>query len=264
MSITAYKAAVAEDTRVLITLEIPDDAITNMNRKDIVNKQTAKHRTNKAFVRQIIDKNGKVYKCAQSINIKKIIYKVGEMVNETTFNMNIDEVCTSGIHFFLDKECAERYDMYIGQMINGKLKSWYDNGQLHTEYIEMYEGNKGIGRSWHINGTLASECTFINRKKHGIERYWYENGLLSYECEYIRGGKYGIEKKWYGNGQLYYTCTYMYGEKHGIERIWYENNKLRLECTYVYGKLDGIMRLWTSYGTLVCQHVYKNNTILKN
>ena len=54
----AYKVAEHYDERVIVTLEIPSDAITNIYRESVVVMATAKHRANKAFVVNIKDDEG--------------------------------------------------------------------------------------------------------------------------------------------------------------------------------------------------------------
>jgi hypothetical protein len=108
-----YKIARHGAKRVLITLEIPEDAKTNLYRPSIVNKETAKYRTNKAKVLKIEDADGKSYDTATTsiYNKKKLTYRVGEVVEEPAFDPMLEVVCTEGIHFFLDKHVAELFEM---------------------------------------------------------------------------------------------------------------------------------------------------------
>ena len=124
-----YKAAFNENTRVVITLEIPDDALTNINRTSVVVKEKAKHRANKVKVLKIEDKQGKEYKTAETgfFREKILVYRVGETLEEPTYDTDIEQVCSRGIHFFLDKTVAEQYE--ILEIENGLLESFYDTGQ---------------------------------------------------------------------------------------------------------------------------------------
>lgn len=208
MSFTAYKAGLAEGgghTRVVITLEIPHDAITNIGRKDIVNKQTATYRTNKAIVRKITDIWGTSYQTAYSLYKKKIAYNVGELVEEPEFDKNIDTVCATGIHFFLNKECAELYQMCKN---NGVFRAWYKNGQL------KYERN------------------FENRTLHGVNKAWYENGQQHFIEHYNDGYLHGNVKDWYENGKLKRDCNYKNGILQRNMKEWSEDGKLISECNY--------------------------------
>ncbi len=143
----AYKSAIHYiRTPVVITLEIPDDAITTMNRSGIVNRQTAKYRTNKAKVLKIEDDAGTEYANATSAfyETKKLTYIPGETIVCDDFDMDLEKVCSTGIHFFLDFTVAKHYKRTAIQ--NGILTAWYDSDQ--TMAVELYE-----------NGTLIQqEC----------------------------------------------------------------------------------------------------------
>lgn len=219
MPITAYKAAFSGEPRVLITLEIPDDAVTNMGRKDIVNKQTAKHRTNKAIVRQITDALGNKYEVAYSINNKKLTYKLGEVIEEPEFNMDMEEVCASGIHFFLEKECAELY--YTYSLKDDIWKSWYDNGQLYRE--TRYNNEEDKLKVWYKNGNLEYEYNYKIEK----ENRWYEDSNPMYEYNYKNGEKNGVQREWYKNGQMFCEHNYENGEQIGLQIEWYYDGNIR-------------------------------------
>ena len=62
--------------------------------------------------------------------------------------------------------------------MEGKYKSWYENGQL-------------LVQTFYRDGKAEGEC-----------KWWYENGQLQ-EQEFYRNGKWEGERKlWYENGQL--------------------------------------------------------------
>ena len=158
-----YKIAKAGETRVVITLEIPDDAVTNMSRKSIVNVDTAKYRTNKAKVLKIEDENGKEYDSAKSFSYdkKSLNYVSNKTIVVDDYDMNLDEVCSSRIHFFLTRRCAELYG--LKKIQNGLYQSWYENGQKYME------------------------CTYLNGERHGLFQCWHKNGNKWDECMYENG-----------------------------------------------------------------------------
>ena len=86
-----YKIAKSFGKRVVITLEIPEDAVTNLKRSNIVNAETAKYRTMKAKVIKIEDSDGKTYNEAVSFNYDKnsITYKLDEELVCHDFDMNL-------------------------------------------------------------------------------------------------------------------------------------------------------------------------------
>ena len=225
-----YKVAQHEG-RVLITLEIPDDAITNMNRKKIVNKQLAKYRTNKAKVLKIEDSNGKEYESATTLcyKVKSLTYTVGETIEEPTFDMDLDIVCSAGIHFFLDREVAEQYENHPR---NGPYKVWYASGGIYQE------------------------CTFKDGKLNGLWKQWHENGQMYEECLYKDDTIDGPYKAWYANGQIYQECTYKDGSVDGLYKTWHENGRIWKERTYKHGTLDGPYKEWYGNGQLYINNIY--------
>ena len=62
----------------------------------------------------------------------------------------------------------------------------------------------GRCRSFHENGQPRGEQNFKNGKRHGIERKWYENGQLEYEWNYKDETLWVVQQRWwYENGQLW-------------------------------------------------------------
>ena len=71
------------------------------------NKLYAKYRTNRAFVCEIYDKDIKEnINNISSDRDNNFKYIVGQYIEEIKYDENINEICTSGIHFFLAEECA--------------------------------------------------------------------------------------------------------------------------------------------------------------
>jgi antitoxin component YwqK of YwqJK toxin-antitoxin module len=207
-----YKAAKVGKTRVLITLDIPDDAITNVDRASVAVKDTAKYRTNKAKVVKIEDDDGKEYTEAVTgfYREKLLTYRLNELVEVSDYDMNLENVCSTGIHFFRTKRVAELYS----------------SGAIET----------GLYQSWHENGEKWVECTYVNGKLEGLYQRWYENGQKLDECTYVNGQREGLYQRWYENGQTFTECTFVNGRKDGLYHHWNENGQKWEECTFVNGK----------------------------
>jgi len=124
-----YKVAVTDtNIGVLVTLEIPDDAITNIYRKNVVNINTAYHRTNKARVIRIEDRFGNEYEYARStMYLKYLWYELNKTVSVDNFYMKLEEVYAPGIHFFLDRERAKY--LLIPPTEGRVYRSWQENGE---------------------------------------------------------------------------------------------------------------------------------------
>ena len=169
----AYKVARAGNKRVIITLEIPEDAKTNIKRNGIVNKYKAQHRCSYAKVIKIEDDQDIQYDFATSGFYSKYLeYKINE-ITESNFDDNLENVYSSGIHFFLEKELAYNFGREI--IRNGLVEDWYDNGSKLSEYNCINGKREGLYQSWYKNGQKSYECNFVNNIK-GICHVWDENG----------------------------------------------------------------------------------------
>ena len=203
-----YKIAQNKDfKRVLVTLEIPKDAKTNLNRRYIANKYTSKYRCNKAKVLKIEDEIQE-YQEANSIYDNTFIYIVGEDVVEKNYDEQNEVICGKGLHFFLDKQVALFYDLDISKMKEGVYCQYYDDGQKMIEFIYKDGKRDGLCRIWHENGKLKEECLFKKGKKEGLYKSWWSNGKTMVECNYLEGKKVGIYKEFNKKGYIEYETTY--------------------------------------------------------
>ena len=188
-----YKVAKSFGKRVVITLEIPEDAITNVKRSNIVNAETAKYRTMKAKVIKIEDSDGKTYDEAVSFNYKNSIkYKLDEELVSHDFDMNLEITCSTGIHFFLTKQIAETYG--LESIENGILTAWHNNGVKESEITFVNNNAQGISYQWYENGKKQCECPMLDGKRHGDCHFWDENGYkrtytFPREKLYVSGGE---------------------------------------------------------------------------
>jgi hypothetical protein len=219
-----YKACKAGDTQVIVTLEIPADAITNMSRSTVVVRETAKHRTDKAKVLKIEDETGREYTHAKSFGYttKSLEYTLHDTICVEDYDMNLEEVCAPGIHYFLEKRCAELYNLNMIQ--NGLYQSWYNDGQKQIE------------------------CTYVNGKRNGLYQVWYSNDQKFVQGHYVNGQRNGLYQEWYSNGQKEEECNYVNGQLDGLYQEWRYNGQKREECHYVNGHRSGLFQVWHGNG----------------
>jgi hypothetical protein len=126
-----------KEVAAAILLEKPlSDFICNESRYSVKNKNMAKFRCNGLNVMIIYDLV--LQKTVNSIDHEtnywcvSTNYKVGELVKPDQFDHDLDEICTSGIHYFLTLKAAMSYDIKNGCCIidgtrfgaNGNEK-WY-------------------------------------------------------------------------------------------------------------------------------------------
>ena len=137
----------------------------NMNRSNIMDPFCAQYRCQQAYVLKIfVMKTGRRLKEARSLFNPNFIYREGEWV-ETIFDPDINQICSNGIHYFLNIECAKYYQSWFfpNVILNDKHKRWHGNGQIACQYI-------------YKNGKLDSVCKF-----------WDERGILLQEETYEKG-----------------------------------------------------------------------------
>lgn len=122
---------------------------------------------------------------------------------------------------------------------NGKKKSYYDNGQVKTEY-EMKDGElNGIQTSYHENGNLKKEGNWKNDKEDGVFKFYNENGQLESDETYVNGELNGPAHFYYDNGNMEYSCVYSYGKKTGLAEKYNEKGELFSKTNYLLDKRFG-------------------------
>ena len=258
----AYKVAENAGKRVIVTLQIPDDALTNMNRSSIVNKETAWYRTNKAVVVKIESKKGKLYDTAKSNQCKceGLVYSLGKLVEEPSFNTDIEKVCAEGIHFFLNKRQAELYG--LEEIKNGLFQEWDTSGQKTFEVMYIDGKPEGLSQSWYSSGQKMSKINMKNGLMDGVAKGWYENGQMSRKTTYENGKEEGLFKRWHENGNKLCKVNMKNGKEEGLYEEWHRSGPKCIEVSYVNGKRDGIYQKWYDNGIKACEIMYKDGEVI--
>lgn len=149
-TLIAYRA-IRTDTHgtLLVTLEIPPDAKTNIMRADIVDVNNATHRTDKAKVLSIEDRNGTRYD--EIYSHAKKHYKVGELL--------VDSV--RPFSFALNKAI---YNIFISKIPTvGELYGYHDNGALKYR-ISYINKNDIYITVYHRNNSTFAIISYMNCK----------------------------------------------------------------------------------------------------
>jgi hypothetical protein len=182
-AIIGYKKARGEH---LIVLEIPSTVKHNMNRKNIKDKVFAKYRCSEAVVKEIINlTTGESVNEARSIQDRDFEYNLGQKVVPHIFEEDNEIVCGGGIHYFLNRQCAELYEMTVYE---GEFKSWYDNGQMDTHCFYRDGQREGEFKTWHSNGQMDTQGFYRDGKREGEFKTWHPNGQMDTQGFY-RDGK---------------------------------------------------------------------------
>jgi antitoxin component YwqK of YwqJK toxin-antitoxin module len=108
--------------------------------------------------------------------------------------------------------------------------TYYPNGQLASEWIEINGKREGVFKTYHLNNSNIAElfdiskntdknlhiCTisyYVDGKINGEFKSYYKNGQISSICSYTDDKIQGEYKKYYSDGQLEKICNYIDGEE---------------------------------------------------
>jgi antitoxin component YwqK of YwqJK toxin-antitoxin module len=212
----------------IVVLQKLPDTKTNESRSGIKDSMYAKVRANKLLVVDIVHKlTGQITnEIVNSVHSDKIItYKTNEVIEASDFDNNLDEICSTGIHYFKSVESAFYYE--TPDDYRGQHKCWYDNGNL-------------IGTCWVVNGKSDGPCTT-----------WYKNGQLHRKYTFKNGILDGPFKEWYGSGQQNVEGMMKNNKQNGLWKVWHENGQLKEECSFNTGLVEGLYKCWDENGQLL-------------
>lgn len=226
----------------LVILQKLEDTITNEDRKSVVNPFYAKFRADKLRTIHIInmlDLNDRPNEIMHTnINIKKSLkYEVGMIVYPDSFDMNIDSVCTSGIHYFASLEPVFYFSDTVRSKYTGLWKRWYDNGTMMMRFDCVDGKVDGLYEEWlaENNDQISMKINYTNGQLDGLYEGWYKNGQISRRHNYVHGKLHGQHESWYSNGQMSRRCIMVDGRIDGLYEEWYENGQRMEQSRYVYG-----------------------------
>jgi hypothetical protein len=135
--ITVFKSA--GDCIVVLSFN-PTTIPNNLNRGGVIFKDTAKYRCKEAKVVDIYKKfnSNKHLTSVKSDHNPSFIYTINQIVKVDDYDdENDDDVCSTGIHFFLTEDAAYHYNLlqYISSNFNGRFVVYEDNGRKLYEYL---------------------------------------------------------------------------------------------------------------------------------
>lgn len=280
-----YKAC-ENDTIVVL---IPTSNTVTNEKRNVKDKRYAKYRGSEFFVENIFFKitpNDPVQK-TKSLHYysNRIVYETGKTISESTFDTNIDIVCSHGIHYFLILETAFSYGLHFPKCkLTGWDRCWHDNGQKSAEH-HYVNGELNTAFYWHDNGQKSSEHHYVNCEID-TEFVWYDNGNKQRERQIIDGVHKNII--WYENGQKKVEFCYdSKGKKPTNSQSWdcngilteeskYHNDDIiaethttfhpngKIKCIRQFNKMSvrqGLTEEWTSDGTKIYEGYYSNGKV---
>lgn len=240
---------------IMLKLEILGK--NNEKRENAVVPEFAKMRSSKVKVLKIyklhFNQKGKRVETvmnhvtAQSKHDIKFKYKFNEIIEVDTYDENIENVCSQGIHYFMSEEAAYYYD-FTPQ--NGICKRWYDNGVLMYQFNCRYGKRNGIKKEWFDTGILKSQENYLRDILHGKTKTWYHDGKLQCVINYKWGIPNGKIETYHSNGNLEKICFYENDKLCGKYMEYYSIGKLKSICFYENGMLNGFKKLYFRNGQI--------------
>ncbi len=278
-SIVGYKLGYLDTIPVIITLYIPLNANTNINRNNIVDISYALFETNITVPIQIVDLSSNLnYEKCKSQNMD---IKVGKIIENEKINFFLSKEYllyqfnkrnilnyTGAYNIYNDNGSLKCIENYINGLKSGihiykydnntiEKKCNYINGNLEGEYIEYYQnGNIKLKSTYkdaklngeyienYENGQRLVRCIFKNGVIDGEYKEWHNNGQIFKESLYNNGKKDGIFRQWYYNGSIEVSTNFQNNKLHGIYRKFYMNNQLEIETNFINGVCNGNTTTW--------------------
>jgi len=117
---------------------------------------------------------------------KRFIYRVNNTVFDKMYE-DSDNVCTFGIHVFVNLEPAFYYSLnYLNY--TGPFREWHDNGHQYKKYYINNGLINGPYIEWYANGYKKEESYYVNSNLNGYRTFWNKNGTI----DKIYNFKYGV------------------------------------------------------------------------
>lgn len=103
---------------------------------------------------------------------------------------------------------------YSQGKLHGEIKSYYENGDIHT-LANMQEGIlHGLSEKYHANGQLAFKTTYVEGWLDGPFEKYGEKGHKQHLAFYRNGLIEGVTTEWYDTGEIKSKKNYMAGLLH--------------------------------------------------
>jgi antitoxin component YwqK of YwqJK toxin-antitoxin module len=241
--------------------------IHNQDRKNVVNKEFAKHRTNKGYVNAIY-KNGVLWDKKQITSAffdkTKVLYVVGRYVIVKEYDLNLENINGRGITYFLNKNIAENYDYNNVMKVSDYF--WELKGIEISEEEKLKNSNsenkeKEENKTVPCSSPLACKVQESFTSRETATEY-FENGREHKKYKKIDGDYVSDYVEYYENGNLMVKCTYNAGKIEGNIIEYHENgnvsrdDNLYLSGPNVQSRLD---RLFDKNGNILKETIYFNS-----
>jgi antitoxin component YwqK of YwqJK toxin-antitoxin module len=209
-----YCVDIVSSKPYIVVMQKIDDGKNNEGRSEVINKNYAKFRANKLKVIEIIDYDfpettvdsiTTQYPHSNHVT-NRTFYKKNNIVVPNNYDENINNVCSTGIHYFNTLFPALFY-RHVPDNLTGEWYEWNENG-IKTKKSNHKNGLlSGKVYNWYNNGLQKSIEEYNNGLRSGEWRTFSENGEPLWFGKYCDGTKCR-KSQWFFTDSLiseYYT-----------------------------------------------------------
>jgi hypothetical protein len=137
-----FKLCENDSVKTIVILQKLKNTKTNESRKDIIDAKYAKFRADKLLVVLIFDINNPDIEYESTMNFTKLfchplivtLYEKGNIINPDDFDVDLEKVCATGIHYFKTIDAAFYYRI-MPENYTDEWKRYFDNGKEILDLI---------------------------------------------------------------------------------------------------------------------------------
>lgn len=138
-----------------------------------------------------------------------------------------------------------------------KTDYYYDGYSIQAEYTLKNGLLNGTLKSYYQNGNLKKTGNYINGKENGLFKEYNEDGSISIEYNMKNGEMNGAFKTYYENGQVKKTGSFLNGKGNGNFKEYAENGDLEVTYSKINDEYDGLLTIYEA-GKVAKKINYKN------
>lgn len=192
---------------------------TNEDRKSVVDTKCAMYRANKLKVIDILNVNDFELKRKKIVNAfldvhigySYAIYEVGKIVRANSFDNDIGNVSSCGIHYYKSIDLAY-FHLRIPEKYEGVAFCCDINGAMLWKAFYLNGLKNGFWIKWSADGFKTNIADFLNGEYNGNFVAFHTNGNKKEDGLYINGKKESDWTNYDNNGDIMYVDKYRDGE----------------------------------------------------
>jgi hypothetical protein len=211
---------------VLVEIEIPSSAITNINRATIYDKLNATYLTTDFIVKKIYDEFLNEYSLCY-IYYDSIKINIGDVFSELKLN---NHVYVNHRNIYVDKFGKKRTE-------DDDFDIDIDLKKTPYHFLQPFYISKKTALTETNKKSKKKALTKTNNNSNDTETNYYTNGRKYCERYYKNGVMDGIYYEWFSNGNIKKIQNYSNGFLNGESKVYHKQGELKHNDLYSEDKL---------------------------